>query len=141
MLNLSPDLMVSGWNTVFVGTLLASAIYVFLLQRGAHPDTKRIMRGFSLVMVGLAIRIGGWIPWRGLLDAGKHDVALWWKTTYSLYWTAGGAVIMIVGMTVLMWPALKRVCHQWALFAVMFGELLLFYLGAWGSYWIAKTFF
>lgn len=129
---LPPNLSVGGWNLVFVGTFLASAIYASLLYREATEEARRLILGFGLICIGSAIRIGGWLPWRAMLQAGNRDLADWWRELATV-WTAGGALVMIVGMTVLMWPALQRLTHGWAIFAVMAFEGTLFFLGATGT--------
>ena len=86
---LDPNLTVGGWNTVFVGTFLASAVYALWLYSTAHHESKRLLLGFGLVVTGAAIRIGGWLPWRSMLHAGDHDLANWWKS-FSTIWTEKG---------------------------------------------------
>lgn len=138
---LPPDLSIGGWNTVFVGTFLASAIYALILFRHSHDETRRLLLGFGLVLIGAAIRIGGWLPWRAMLFASNQEAANAWKA-YSTVWTGAGALVMIVGMAVLMWPALKR---MWggagpAVASVVIGEAVLFTFGVLGTAAVALFF-
>lgn len=135
---LSPDLTVSGWNGVFVGTFILSAIYVWMLRRHAHPDTRRIMTGFILLVLGVSIRIAGWLPWRGLRELGKTEEATAWLD-YATYWTGGGALVMVVGMAVLLWPALKRIGAP--LLGITLIETSFFFGGAGLSILLAKYLF
>ena len=136
---LDPNLAVGGWNTVFVGTFIASAIYAFVLYRTSHHESKRLLLGFGLVVLGAALRIGGWFPWRAFLYAGDYEMAAWWKS-FSTIWTSGGALVMIVGMTVLMWPALRRWWGDLAIFVVPLAEAMLFFVGVLLTLLLSKPF-
>ena len=119
---LPPNLSVGGWNTVFVATLVLCALYGFgLFRRSSDHDTKRLLLGFSLICLGVSIRIGGWFPWRSMLEAKNAALAAWWRDLAPI-WTGGGAVLMVLGMTILMWPALKRFFGRFVVVSVVLIE-------------------
>ena len=114
---------------VFAGTFVAVALYSYSIFRASDGQSEqRLTLGVSLLLLGAGIRIGGWIPWRAFLYAGHTEHAAWWRSL-SPIWTATGAIFAVIGLTVMMWPALVRMWSHGALVAVLAGEILLFATG------------
>lgn len=138
---LDPHLTIGGWNMVFAGTFIAVALYSYAIFRASDgASEQRLTLGFSLLMLGAGIRIGGWLPWRAFLYADQPELAEWWRNL-SPAWTGIGAIFAIIGLTVMMWPALVRVWSRGALVAVFVGECMLFLFGVmftklWAVLWI-----
>lgn len=133
---------VNGWNTVFVGVCLLCAFQAYkLLQKrtegrrggvlACRQDGDFMLAGFIMLCMGVAVRIGGWLPWRSMLLAGREDLAAWY-VSFSSYWTAAGALLCVVGMVAITKPLLRQYLGRrtWIGTAVL---TLGFY--SWGVIW------
>lgn len=139
MINLQTEHSVTGWNMTLTGLVLLAAVYVVPLiyrsvrqygsvSRVTKSDANRMMIGFAVLCFGVAFRIGGWIPWRGMRLAQDTEWVSWWAD-HSVYWTATGTLLAVVGTSLIMWPALERIAGRGAILLVVGTVASLFALG------------
>lgn len=132
--------IVTGWNMVFVAAgvaAIASAVnYLWQLRNGKPLTLRRIWRyvparltaGFIFVLLGFSVRIGGWLPWRGMRDAGNWDMANWYADKATI-WTTAGAMFCMVGLILIFQTELCDRFGKWALAVVPAGLAAAFVLG------------
>lgn len=129
---LNPHLDVGGWNFLFAGTMLMAAYYaVKLLHSDGHLSLIRIKQegplrmlfGFSLVCLGGAIRVGGWLPWRSMLYA-QSEWAAWYQGLSNI-WTGTGVLLAVIGLGLIMHKGAIRMT------LIAAGLYLTGYLGTW----------
>jgi hypothetical protein len=107
-------------NAIFALMFCTSAFYLFPLiyqyrKKGIWADDmNRMLFGFALMSIGVAIRIGPWIPWRAFLAEGDQVGADWYRG-YSWLWTWGGVIFALAGLLIITYPALQRQFGKWAL--------------------------
>lgn len=126
---MTPDEIVNGWNAVFVACGLASAYAAFgylrdladghglTVKRIVHYMPARLTAGFILMVLGYTVRIGGWLPWRGMRAAGDLDAARAYADLATI-WTTGGAWLCATGLALIFWPATRARFGAAAWFAV-----------------------
>lgn len=141
---MSPHLDIGGWNFLFTFDLIISATYVaYCLRVGIErdPDARLLLRGFALLCLGAAVRVGGWLPWRSILYRRDELLATWpddggflpwsirveierlsqladWYRGFSQLWTAAGVLLTVLGMGVIMYPAFRSRTGSAGVFAV-----------------------
>ena len=122
---------VAGTNAIFTLTFISAAIYLssFVSDRiatGRWHDASRIMFGFVIMSIGVAIRTGFWIPWRAFLAHGDREGAAWYNQFAWLgNWSA--LLMALTGLYIMLFPSMKRMFGPWYLFFV-FACPALFYL-------------
>lgn len=149
---LNPHLDVAGANFVFVALLLAKASVAIWLLRvrlasdgyggPIYRDFPACMAlGSAIFQLGLAARIGGWLPWRPMLYAGDTKTASWWAEL-AWTWTDAGALAAAVGLTIMFWPRLSSFRHAVATTAIGAPALVIvtYAIGYVASWWAAGFF-
>ena len=113
---------VAGWNAVIVGTTILVMAFVYPLCRKAwlknpnlvaflSSDSPRMIMGLVFFCLGVAVRIGGWVPWRGMRLAENQEWVTWWADLATL-WSTFGTWSIVLGATMFMWPSLVRVAGK-----------------------------
>ena len=146
---LDENYFVGGWNTVFFMTLMVSAGYTYYM---VHTDSKgmwrwgdlfthhpyRILLGFAMVCFGVAVRIGSWTPWRGMLAGGHIQAAETWAS-YAPVWTAFGGSICLAGITLIMWEPLEKRFNRYLIAPMVIASGAVFYLTGVALTWLIST--
>ena len=96
-----------------------------VLRRPSH----RLMTGAGLIFAGAVVRIGSGLPLRPMQAAEAWG---WWRWWYDLsFWIAdAGAVTVLAGLIVMMWPALRSAFGWSAWLVVLAGTAMVYSLGA-----------
>ncbi len=124
---------IAGANTVFAltylvaGTYLIPQVYRHIID-GRWQDPSRMIVGFFIMCIGVAIRTGFWNPWRAFLaegDAGLAKIYL----SYSWMWTWGGTAFGIVGLYLIVFPAMIRIFGRSAWLIAIAGPAVCYVLG------------
>lgn len=147
---MTPDQIVNGWNAVFVVAGVAALIAawtqlkVFGNGRGVtlrhvwNSPESRMIAGFMLVTLGFTIRIGGWFPWRGMREAGRVDLVVWYAD-HAMWWTATGAVLCFMGLSLMFRPLLLHWFGRWAVVVMVTLMGVTYVIGAKGT-WLHAIF-
>jgi hypothetical protein len=108
----------AAWDVLLVVLMLLAAGQTIAIlaarRRGKRysgtllgDDVTRIAAGFCIMCLAVALRIGMWVPWQLMQMMGATDAAWWW-TEHAWTWTAAGAILAGVGLSILFWDAVKR---------------------------------
>jgi hypothetical protein len=103
-----------------------------------HPP-HRLMTGTCLIFLGAVVRIAALLPEKPMRLARAWDWTWWWGG-FSWWLVDLGALLIVAGLTVMMWPALHGRLGRWTLPAIVAGAAAVYGLGAAGVE-IASRFF
>jgi hypothetical protein len=109
----------AGWAAVLlVAFLISGAMVTHWLRRDLksmgqrcrdvllHPP-HRLMAGTALIFTGAMVRLAVELPGKPMLLAHAWGWLDWWNGV-SAWIGSGGALTIVAGLTVMMWPALHR---------------------------------
>jgi hypothetical protein len=115
----SQHLDAGGWAAVLIAafgiscTMVLHWLHADLRAMGRrcrdvlrHPP-HRLMTGTSLIFTGAMVYIAAGMPARPMLEARAWRWAWWWGE-WSAWIVNAGAVLILAGLVIMMWPALHR---------------------------------
>jgi len=138
----------NGWLAVLAIACLFAAVYIATLLRrdlARHGlswrsalvrSAHRLLAGGGIMLACLGLRFAGFWPARPLMIGTDWATAHAWLDAWA--WVADALAIgAVLGLTIMMWPALHRAFGKWALPVVGGLTMVVWLAGAIGTLWLA----